>query len=91
MNTEKAVLKACFLGEGGMNWETDIYTLLCKKYITNENLLYSSVLCGGLNGKEIQKRGDICILLLFGHSVMSNSLRCHELQCARFLSLSLSA
>ena len=28
---------------GGMNWETgiDIYTLLCIKEITNENLLYS--------------------------------------------------
>ena len=27
----------------GMNWEigTDIYTLLCIKYVTNENLLYS--------------------------------------------------
>ena len=30
-------------GGGGMNWETgiDIYTLLCIKQITNENLLYS--------------------------------------------------
>ena len=43
-----------------MNWEirTDIYTLLCMKQITNENLLYStgnsySVLCDDLNGKEI--------------------------------------
>ena len=52
-----------------MNLEigTDIYTLLCIKQITNENLLYStgnsicSMLCGGLNGKEIQKQGDICI------------------------------
>ena len=28
---------------GGMNWEvrTDTYTLLCTKYITNENVLYS--------------------------------------------------
>ena len=57
--------------EGGMmNWETgtDIYTLLCIKQasqqITNEYLPYgtgNSVLCGDLNGKEIQKRGDICI------------------------------
>ena len=44
-----------------MNWETaiDIYTLLCIKQITNENLLYSiesSVLCGDLNGKENQKK-----------------------------------
>ena len=48
-----------------MNWEIgiDIYTLLCIKQITNKDLLYStgnSVLCGGLNGKEIQNRGDIC-------------------------------
>ena len=29
---------------GGMNWETgiDIYTLICKKKITHENLLYST-------------------------------------------------
>ena len=53
-----------------MNWEIgiNIYTLLYIKQITNENLLYStrelySMLCGDLNGKEIQKRGDICILI----------------------------
>ena len=30
--------------EGEMNWEIgiDVYTLLCIKYITNENLLYST-------------------------------------------------
>ena len=51
---------------GGMNWETrtDIYTLLCIKQITNENLLHStgelySALCGDLNRKEIQKRGHM--------------------------------
>ena len=29
---------------GGMNWETgiDIYTPLCVKQVTNENLLYST-------------------------------------------------
>jgi len=43
----------------GMNWEveTDIYTLLCIKQITNENLLYSkgssTLLCGDLHGKEV--------------------------------------
>ena len=46
---------------------TDIYTLLCIKQITNENLPYSlgnySMLCGYLNGKEIQKRGDMCIYI----------------------------
>ena len=52
------------VGEGGSgnNWEIgmDIYTLLILfiKYITNENLLYStgnySVLWSDLNGKEIR-------------------------------------
>ena len=53
-----------------MNWEVgiDIYTLLCIKYITNENLLYcsgNSVLSGDLNGKEIEKRRDLCVYSLF--------------------------
>ena len=47
----------------GINWETgtDIYILLYMKQITNENLLYStySVLCGDLNGKEIQREEHI--------------------------------
>ena len=49
----------------GMNWENgvDIYTLSCIKQTTNENLLYStgdSTGCSGdLNGKKIQKPGDI--------------------------------
>ena len=54
---------------GGVNWETgtDLYVLLtlCIKQITSKNLLYSSgnysVLCGDLDGKEIQRRRDICI------------------------------
>ena len=52
--------------KGGMNWEiaADSYTLLYIKLITYENLLYgtgnSIVLCGDLNGKEIQKGGTIC-------------------------------
>ena len=51
---------------GRMNWEIsiDIYTLPHTKKITNENLLYTalySALCSDLSGKEIQKRGDICI------------------------------
>ena len=31
-------------GGGGMNWEIgiDIYTLICIKWITNKNLLYST-------------------------------------------------
>ena len=49
-------------------WEIgiNIYTLQCIKWITDENLLYStgnSVFYGDLGGKEIQKRGDICIHL----------------------------
>ena len=56
-------------GVGGRNWEIeiDIYTLLilCIKQITNEPTVQHrelySVLCGDLNGKEIQKGGDICI------------------------------
>ena len=52
--------------EGGMNREigTDIYSLLCIKELANENLLCStgnSVLCGDLNGKEIQNGGEIYI------------------------------
>ena len=43
---------------------SDVYTLLCIKSITNENLLYSAgnstLLSADLNGKEIQKRGNIC-------------------------------
>ena len=36
----------------------DTYILPCIKQITS--VLYS-VICGGLNGKEIQKRRNICI------------------------------
>ena len=47
---------------------TDIYTLLCVKYITNENLLYHrevhAMLCGDRNGKEILKRGNMCMCSL---------------------------
>ena len=50
--------------EGGVNGKIgiDIYTLLCKKQVTDENLLYqhrelNSVLCGDLNKKEIPKEG----------------------------------
>ena len=48
--------------------------LLYKREITTENLLYSSgnsVLCGDLNGKEIQNIGDICIYI-------ANLLFCKE-------------
>ena len=43
---------------------TDAYILLiqCEKQITNKKLQYrtgDSVLCGDLNVKEIQKRGDM--------------------------------
>ena len=49
---------------------TYIHTLLilCIQQVTNKNLLPSSenpysMLCGGLNGKEIKKRVDICICI----------------------------
>ena len=53
-----------------MNWETgiDMYALLmiCIRWMTNENLLYSSGnstqrSVGNANGKEIQKIGDVCM------------------------------
>ena len=60
------------MGKGGKitrETDIDIYTLLipCIKQITKENLLCStgnSVLCGDLNGKEIQKSGGICINII---------------------------
>ena len=30
-------------GGHGLNWETDIYTLICLKGITNKNLLYKKI------------------------------------------------
>ena len=55
----------CQEGEGGDElggWSLT-YTLLCVKRVTSENLLYSTgkccVLCGALDGKEIQK-ADMC-------------------------------
>ena len=53
------------MGRVVLDWEIGIdrYMLLCITYITNKNLLYStgnySMLCGDLNGKEIQKRGAV--------------------------------
>ena len=50
-----------------MDWEIGIgmYALQCIKHTDNENLLDTtgnySMLCGDLNGKQIQKRGDICM------------------------------
>ena len=52
-----------------MNWKigVDIDTplILCIQQVTNEKLLYStgnySVLHSDLSGKEIQKRGAICV------------------------------
>ena len=69
---------------GGVNWEvgTEINTLLCIKQGTNENLLYStgtSVLCGDLNGKEIQKEGIYGVPMGFpGGSVVKNLLAMQE-------------
>ena len=61
------LLKRRFIKGGGMNWEIriDISTIDRMHKITHERLLHStgdySVLCGDLNGKEIQKSGDMCI------------------------------
>ena len=53
-----------------MDWEigTDIYTLLCIRQITNENLLYNtgrstqySVMA--YMGRKSPKRGDICVCI----------------------------
>ena len=54
-----------------MNWYivTDIYTLLCIKWITSKDLLYStgnstSILCNEFHGKRIYKRVDACICII---------------------------
>ena len=66
---------------GGMNWETgiDTYTLLCPKQIPNENLLYSTEnstqRCGDLNGKDIQKRGDILFIQLIHFAVQQKLIQ----------------
>ena len=52
--------------KGGMSRKvgTDISTLLCVKWVTNETLLQGtgnsvySALCRGLNGKEVLPQGD---------------------------------
>ena len=46
--------------KGGMNWETGIDTYILPRTKQTTNVLYS-VLRGDLNGKEIQKRRNICI------------------------------
>ena len=51
-----------------MNWEVGMdnicITVTIYKMINNENIreLYS-MLCGDLNGKETQERGDMCICI----------------------------
>ena len=69
-----------------------ITLLACEtSAILKHRELYSG-LCGDLNGKEIQRRGDTCIhvgfpgifsSVQFSRSVVSNSLRPHESQHAR--------
>ena len=67
-------------GEGGTNWEIgiDICSLPCIKQLASGDLPYSagsSARCpemtwrGGIVGREVQERGDICTL-------MADSLRC---------------
>ena len=68
-------------GGNGVNREIaiDIYTLLCKKQVTNENLLCStgnySTLCGDLNGKEIPlKKEGIYVYVQLIHSAVLQKL-----------------
>ena len=55
--------------EGGMNWEIgiDICTLLCIKWITNENLLYStgnSTQCSVVTKmRRKSKKEGICVYI----------------------------
>ena len=61
---------------GGEGWregivrefETDTYTLIYLKLITNKDLLLQhrelcSMLCGGLDGREVWRRMDTCICI----------------------------
>ena len=43
-----------------VTWEAHTIDTM-HKIGNNKNLLYSSVLCGDLNGKEAQKGRDVCI------------------------------
>ena len=65
-----------------MNGEVgiDIYTLLCIKYVTDKSILYStgnSVLYSDLNGKEIHKRGAICMHMGFPDSSVDKEFTCN--------------
>ena len=46
---------------GGMNWEIgiDMYTLICIKWITNENLLYNKINKIKFLKKKIYKNNNI--------------------------------
>ena len=62
------------MGGGGIvrEFETDMYTLLCFKWITNKDLPYRelcSMLCDSLDGRGIWGRLDTCIC-------MAESLHC---------------
>ena len=66
--------------------ETDMYTLLYLKWITNKDLLYStgnrSVLCGGLDGRGVWGeqmhviRGLAALLCTWSYHNIVNQLRC---------------
>ena len=60
----------------GHDWATNAFTFTMQT-ITNEDLLYSAgncrVLCGDLNGKEIQKRGNICIRIVHSLCCTANT------------------
>ena len=72
---------------GGINWQIgiDIYTLLCIKYITKKNLLYStgnstqySVMAYmGKESKKKKKRVAICIYIKLTHFAVHLKLTQH--------------
>ena len=57
------------MGEGIVReFGIDMYTLLCFKWITNKDLVYSpgnscSVLCGSLDGRGVWGRMDTCLCM----------------------------
>ena len=66
--------------EDGVNWEMGIaaYAVLHMKEMTNEGLPQRAakyvVLCGDLNGKEIQRRADACAYIWPIHFAVQQKL-----------------
>ena len=60
MDTKGGKLRG--VGGGGMNWEIgmDMYTLMCIKWMTNENLLYKKINLIKLKRSEERRVGKEC-------------------------------